>query len=118
MTEDKPAAAPLSRRRVLQTGVAFSGSALLLAACGPSAPAAPTRAPAAPTSAPPKPAATTAAPAAQATTAPAAAAAGGAPLQGQTVKALFVGDPFAQASQKIIADLNKQSGGNIQMQVV
>ncbi|TME37259.1 MAG: sugar ABC transporter substrate-binding protein [Chloroflexi bacterium] len=118
MTEDKPAAAPLSRRRVLQTGVALSGSALLLAACGPSAPAAPTSAPAAPTSAPPKPAATTAAPAAQATAAPAAAAAGGAPLQGQTVKALFVGDPFAQASQKIIADLNKQSGGNIQMQVV
>src|SRR5437867_154382 len=95
-------AAPISRRRMLQTGFALGGSVLLLAACGPSAPAAPPSAPAAPTGAAPKPAAPAAqatpapAAAAQATTAPAGAAAGGAPLQGQTVKTLFVGDPFAQ----------------------
>jgi multiple sugar transport system substrate-binding protein len=51
----------------------------------------------------------------------AAAAAGAAEasaLNGAEVKALFVGDPFAQASQRIVADLNKMAGGTISMQVV
>src|SRR4051794_2736165 len=48
--------------------------------------------------------------------APALAADG--PLGGAEVKALFVGDPFAQASQRIVGDLNKSAGGTISMQVV
>ena len=48
----------------------------------------------------------------------AARAAEDSPLGGAEVKALFVGDPFAQASQRIIADLNQLAGGTISMQVV
>jgi multiple sugar transport system substrate-binding protein len=48
----------------------------------------------------------------------AASAADASALNGAEVKALFVGDPFAQASQRIIADLNKMAGGTISMQVV
>ena len=40
------------------------------------------------------------------------------PLDGAEVKALFVGDPFAQASQRVIAELNRMAGGTISMQVV
>ena len=47
-----------------------------------------------------------------------ARAAADSPLGGAEVKALFVGDPFAQASQRIIADLNQLAGGTISMQVV
>src|SRR5689334_2913797 len=39
-------------------------------------------------------------------------------LGGAEVKALFVGDPFAQASQRVNADLNRMAGGKISMQVV
>lgn len=133
MNQDGPTATPLSRRQLLKTSLAFTGTSLLLAACGPTAPAtAPTAAAATPaTAATTVPAAAVAAkPAAAATTAPAASAAAVQPtaaaaapaeqnaLQGQTVKALFVGDPFAQASQKVIGDLQKEAGGTISMQVV
>jgi multiple sugar transport system substrate-binding protein len=48
----------------------------------------------------------------------AARAAEASALNGAEVKALFVGDPFAQASQRVIADLNRMAGGTISMQVV
>ena len=48
----------------------------------------------------------------------AARAAEDSPLGGAEVKALFVGDPFAQASQRVIAELNQLAGGTISMQVV
>src|ERR1700730_16124683 len=48
----------------------------------------------------------------------AATAAEAGALGGAEVKALFVGDPFAQASQRVIADLNRMAGGKISMQVV
>jgi multiple sugar transport system substrate-binding protein len=48
----------------------------------------------------------------------AARAAEDSPLGGAEVKALFVGDPFAQASQRIIGQLNEMAGGTISMQVV
>ena len=47
-----------------------------------------------------------------------ARAAGESALGGAEVKALFVGDPFAQASQKVIGQLNEMAGGTISMQVV
>jgi multiple sugar transport system substrate-binding protein len=47
-----------------------------------------------------------------------ARAAGESPLGGAEVKALFVGDPFAQASQRVIGQLNEMAGGTISMQVV
>lgn len=47
-----------------------------------------------------------------------ARAAGESPLGGAEVKALFVGDPFAQASQRVIGDLNQMAGGTVSMQVV
>jgi multiple sugar transport system substrate-binding protein len=48
----------------------------------------------------------------------AARAAEDSPLGGAEVKALFVGDPFAQASQRVISELNQLAGGTISMQVV
>jgi len=48
----------------------------------------------------------------------AARAAGVSALGGAEVKALFVGDPFAQASQRVIGDLNGLADGTISMQVV
>jgi multiple sugar transport system substrate-binding protein len=45
-------------------------------------------------------------------------AAADSPLGGAEVKALFVGDPFAQASQRVIGQLNEMAGGTISMQVV
>jgi multiple sugar transport system substrate-binding protein len=48
----------------------------------------------------------------------AARAAEDSPLGGAEVKALFVGDPFAQASQRVIGQLNEMAGGTISMQVV
>ena len=48
----------------------------------------------------------------------AARAAGEGVLGGAEVKALFVGDPFAQASQRVIGQLNEMAGGTISMQVV
>ena len=47
-----------------------------------------------------------------------ARSAGSSALDGAEVKALFVGDPFAQASQRVIAELNRMAGGTISMQVV
>jgi multiple sugar transport system substrate-binding protein len=47
-----------------------------------------------------------------------ARAAANSPLGGAEVKALFVGDPFAQASQRVIGQLNEMAGGTISMQVV
>lgn len=47
-----------------------------------------------------------------------ARAAGESALGGGEVKALFVGDPFAQASQRVIGQLNEMAGGTISMQVV
>src|SRR5687768_4146668 len=55
---------------------------------------------------------------ASAALATAARAAGESPLGGAEVKALFVGDPFAQASQRVIGQLNEMAGGTISMQVV
>ena len=49
---------------------------------------------------------------------PAVRAAGSTALEGAEVKALFVGDPFAQASQRVIGELNRMAGGTISMQVV
>jgi multiple sugar transport system substrate-binding protein len=48
----------------------------------------------------------------------AARAAEDSPLGNAEVKALFVGDPFAQASQRVIGQLNEMAGGTISMQVV
>lgn len=48
----------------------------------------------------------------------AARAAGESALGGAEVKALFVGDPFAQASQRVIGQLNEMADGTISMQVV
>ena len=45
-------------------------------------------------------------------------AAGSSALEGAEVKTLFVGDPFAQASQRVIGELNRMAGGTISMQVV
>ncbi len=90
----------MSRRDLLKAGLALAGSSVL-AACGPGAPSgAPT------TGAAPQVAGAT------------PAAGGESVLQGQTVKALFVGDPFAQATQTVISDLQRQAGGTIAMQVV
>ena len=89
----------LSRRKLLKAGLAFTGSAILAACGGPTTPSAPAGG-------------ATAAPAAGGTTS------GETALQGKTVKALFVGDPFAQATQAIIGDLQKQAGGTISLQVV
>ena len=49
---------------------------------------------------------------------PAVRAAESTALDGGEVKALFVGDPFAQASQRVIGELNRMAGGTISMQVV
>ena len=55
---------------------------------------------------------------AAASLATAARAAGESPLGGAEVKALFVGDPFAQASQRVMGQLSEMAGGTISMQVV
>ena len=39
-------------------------------------------------------------------------------LGGETIRLLFVGDPFANALQKIVADIEKQAGGKIQLEIV
>ncbi len=76
---------------------------LLLGACGPSA---------------------TQEPAPAATEKPAAATpvkeepAAGTVLGGETIRLLFVGDPFANALQSIVADIEKQAGGKIQLEIV
>ena len=88
MNENRRSDTGFSRRRLLEASLAL-GSARLIAAA---------------------PMAAAAATAARAATSSA--------LDGADVKALFVGDPFAQASQRIVGELNRMAGGTISMQVV
>jgi multiple sugar transport system substrate-binding protein len=88
MNENRRPDIGLSRRHLLEAGLALGARGLLPAAS------------------------------AAAVGAAAAQAAEAGALGGAQVKALFVGDPFAQASQRVIAELNRMAGGTISMQVV